>query len=139
MFIIDIRWIFKLLFNLAILIVIGRLFYAPYEPKLQRTNLVYIFPCIGVLSSYLYLAVWFGWKRAFKILLYIGIYILLTCYFVLKGSLPKWLEYTLTISILILFGYGVYRIVKYLISLVKNIKTRINVHRERNRNKTEDH
>lgn len=138
MFIIDIRWIFKLLFNLAILVVIGRLFYTPYEPKLQGTNLVYIFPCIGVISSYLYLAVWFGWKRAFRILLYIGIYILLTCYFVLRGSLPKWLDYTLTISILILLGYGVYRIIKYLISLVKNIRTRFNTNKIHNRNKTEN-
>ena len=75
MFVIDIRWIFKILFNLAIIIIIGRLFYAPYEPKLQDTNLVYILPSLGILSSYLYLSVWFGWKKGFQILCYIAGYL----------------------------------------------------------------
>ncbi|WP_158500329.1 hypothetical protein [Sphingobacterium sp. ML3W] len=135
MFIIDIRWIFKILFNLAIIIIIGRLFYAPYEPKLQGTNLVYILPCIGLLSSYLYLAVWFGWKKGFKILCYVAGYFLFTGYFALRDSLPKWLDYTITVAILSLIGYGCYRIIKFLINLVKNLKMRFEAYRMRNKNR----
>jgi len=136
MFIIDIRWIFKILFNLAILIIIGRFFYAPYEPKLQGTNLVYILPCAGVLSSYFYLAAWFGWKRGFQILIYIAGYFMFMGYFVLKNSLPKWLDYTITILILVFIGYSCYRIIKYLISLMKNIKIRFKAYRMRNKNRS---
>ncbi|AIM39107.1 hypothetical protein KO02_22295 [Sphingobacterium sp. ML3W] len=135
MFIIDIRWIFKILLNLAIIIIIGRLFYALYEPKLQGTNLVYILPCVGIISSYLYLSVWLGWKKGFQILCYIAGYLMLMGYFVLRNSLPKWMDYTITLLILALIGYGCYRAIKYLINLVKNINFRFKAYRMRYKNR----
>lgn len=133
----DIHWIFKFIFNLAIIILIGRFFYAPFDDKLMGTNLVYILPGLGLLSSYLYLSAWFGWKKSFYILLYFMGYLILMGYFLLNHLLPKWLDNTIVIVTLSIVGYLCYRsinrIVKTMIYRYKGIRSRINTYRIRSK------
>jgi hypothetical protein len=132
MYIYHIHWIFKFIFNLAIIILISRFFYAPFDDKLMGTNLVYILPCIGLISSYLYLSAWFGWKKSFYILLYFVGYLILMGYFLLNHLLPKWVDniiITLTLSIVGYFCYRIInRIIKTMIYRYKGIKSRINTY-----------
>lgn len=114
----DFRRILKFLFNLAIIIIIGRLFYAPFDEKLAGTNLIYILPVIGILCSYLYLSSWFGWKKSVSILLYITGYIVIMGYFLLKHLLPKWIENAITILTLTIIIYLSYRIINRIIKIM---------------------
>ena len=129
MYIYNIHWILKFLFNLAIIIFIGRLFYAPFDEKLHGTNLMYILPCIGVVSSYLYLSAWFGWKKSFYILLYFTGYLAVMGYFLLKHLLPKWAENTIMIITFSIIGFLCYRIIDRIIKIMiyhyKSFKIRI--------------
>lgn len=137
MYIYDIHWIFKFIFNLAIILLIGRFFYAPFDNKLVGTNLVYILPCIGLVSSYLYLSAWFGWKKSFYILLYFVAYLVLMGYFLLNHLLPKWADNTIIILTLSIVGYFCYRsinrIIKTMIYRYKGIRSRLNTYRIRSK------
>lgn len=137
MYIYDIHWIFKFIFNLAIILLIGRFFYAPFDHKLVGTNLVYILPCIGLVGSYLYLSAWFGWKKSFYILLYFVAYLVLMGYFLLNHLLPKWADNTIIILTLSIVGYFCYRsinrIIKTMIYRYKGIRSRLNTYRIRSK------
>jgi len=137
MYIYNIHWILKFIFNLAIIILIGRFFYAPFDDKLADTNLVYILPCIGLISSYLYLSAWFGWKKSFYIILYLVAYLIFMGYFLLNHLLPKWVDNTiiiLTVSVISYFCYRIInRIIKTMIYRCKGIKSRINTYVIRNK------
>lgn len=137
MYIDNIHWIFKFIFNLAIIILIGRFFYAPFDDKLIETKLVYILPCIGLVSSYLYLSYWFGWKKSFYILLYFIGYLVLMGYFLLNHLLPKWADNTIIILTVSIVGYFCYRIINRIIKTMiyryKGIKYRINIYKIRNK------
>lgn len=137
MYIYDIHWIFKFIFNLAIILLIGRFFYAPFDNKLVGTNLVYILPCIGLVGSYLYLSAWFGWKKSFYILLYFVAYLVLMGYFLLNHLLPKWADNTIIILTLSIVGYFCYRsinrIIKTMIYRYKGIRSRLNTYRIRSK------
>lgn len=137
MYIYDIHWIFKFIFNLAIILLIGRFFYAPFDNNLVDTNLVYILPCIGLVGSYLYLSAWFGWKKSFYILLYFVAYLVLMGYFLLNHLLPKWADNTIIILTLSIIGYFCYRsinrIIKTMIYRYKGIRSRLNTYRIRSK------
>lgn len=137
MYIYDIHWIFKFIFNLAIILLIGRFFYAPFDNKLVGTNLVYILPCIGLVGSYLYLSAWFGWKKSFYVLLYFVAYLVLMGYFLLNHLLPKWADNTIIILTLSIVGYFCYRsinrIIKTMIYRYKGIRSRLNTYRIRSK------
>lgn len=112
----DIRGILKFLFNLAILMIIGKLFYAPFAPELQDADntFKYYLPIVGVIGSYLYLAAWFGWKLAYTIMKYFSVFLFLLFYPALEHELPTWASTTINIFVLSIVVYMVYRVGKFL-------------------------
>lgn len=61
-------FLFKIAFNIAIVIILYRLLYIPNYPEdLKNSPALYIMPVIGTIGAYCYLSYWFGWKNSLYI------------------------------------------------------------------------
>lgn len=133
----DLRRILKFLFNLAILMMIVRMFSAPFDLELQESNssLLYQMPCLGIIASYLYLAAWMGWKRSFQTMKYVVVVLFIFFYPVAEKLLPTWAVKTINILFLLGLVYLVYRLGKFTIRQFKVLKRRFETYTTRMRNK----
>lgn len=120
MIIYNFGFILKVLFNLAIITIIGKFCYAPLDASLKGTELIYIFPFIGMMGAYLYLSFWFGWKRAFHIILLIVSQFTVFLLFYLRDPASDWFWRSIAVLFLIACGYGIVRLGKTLIYWIKS-------------------
>lgn len=116
-----IRLIIVFIFNIGILALIGRLFYASVAPETEGTTLSVLLPIVGLIGTYLYLLYWFGKKTAIRILLYLTGSVLLSMVFLFDNSFTKWFWKIIALGFLIGIGYVLYRLFLILKSKFRKI------------------
>lgn len=104
-------FLFKIAFNIAIIIVLYKLLYIPNFPEeLKNSPALYVMPTIGTLGAYCYLTYWFGWKNSLYITGVAGLSIGLTAL-----TSFQTLSTLYGVGLLIALGYGGYLLIKMVV------------------------
>ncbi|MFD2556655.1 hypothetical protein [Sphingobacterium tabacisoli] len=103
--------LFKIAFNIAIIIILYKLLYTPnYPEELRNSSALYIMPIIGTVGTYFYLTYWFGWKNSLYIVGVAGFSIGL-----MALTSFETLSTLYGLGLLIALGYGAYLLVKMIV------------------------
>ncbi|MGV3704307.1 MAG: hypothetical protein ACO1NU_02920 [Arcticibacter sp.] len=104
-------FLFKIAFNIAIIIILYKLLYIPNFPEeLKNSPALYVMPTIGTLGAYCYLTYWFGWKKSLYITGVAGFCIGLTAL-----TSFQTLSTLYGVGLLITLGYGGYLLIKMVV------------------------
>ena len=104
-------FLFKIAFNIAIVIILYKLLYIPNYPEdLKNSPALYIMPIVGIIGAYCYLSYWFGLKNSLYIVGVAG------------GSIGlaaltsfQTLSTLYGLGLLIALGYGGYLLIKMVV------------------------
>lgn len=103
--------LFKIAFNIAVIIILYKLLYSPnYPEELRNSSARYIMPIIGTVGAYFYLTYWFGWKNSLYIVGVAGFSIGL-----MALTSFETLSTLYGLALLIALGYGAYLLVKMIV------------------------
>jgi len=109
-------FLFKIAFNIAIVIILYKLLYIPnYPEQLRNSSALYIMPIIGTIGTYFYLAYWFGRKNSLYIVSVAGFSIGLMTLTSFETLLTIY-----SLGVLVAIGYAVYLLIKlYILPIFK--------------------
>jgi hypothetical protein len=109
-------FLFKIAFNIAILIILYKLLYIPNFPEeLKNSPALYVMPIIGTIGAYCYLSYWFGWKNSLYIVGVAGFSIGL-----MALTSFQTLSTLYGVGLLIALGYGGYLLIKMVVRAFLN-------------------
>ena len=104
-------FLFKIAFNIAIVIILYKLLYIPdYPEDLKNSPALYIMPVIGAIGVYCYLSYWFAWKNSLYIVGIAGFSIGL-----MALTSFQTLSTLYGVGFLIALGYGGYLLIKMVV------------------------
>ncbi len=109
-------FLFKIAFNIAILIILYKLLYIPKFPEeLKNSPALYVMPIIGTIGAYCYLSYWFGWKNSLYIVGVAGFSIGL-----MALTSFQTLSTLYGVGLLIALGYGGYLLIRMVVRAFLN-------------------
>jgi|GEM_PF-3819902 len=109
-------FLFKIAFNIAILIILYKLLYIPNFPEdLKNSPALYVMPIIGTIGAYCYLSYWFGWKNSLYIVGVAGFSIGL-----MALTSFQTLSMLYGVVMLIALGYGGYLLIRMVVRAFLN-------------------
>lgn len=109
-------FLFKIAFNIAILIILYKLLYIPNFPEeLKNSPALYVMPIIGTIGVYCYLSYWFGWKNSLYIVGVAGFSIGL-----MALTSFQTLSTLYGVGLLLALGYGGYLLIRMVVRAFLN-------------------